>query len=57
MDQQRRNQWEPVPPWERPPYLAIEMRIGEELRERFKPPQEMPHKLLTLVMQLGDQDK
>jgi hypothetical protein len=55
--QQWRNEWEQVPSWERPPYHAIEMKIGEELRERFKPPQEMPHQLLTLIIQIGGRDK
>jgi hypothetical protein len=32
---------------------AIEAAIGEELRALFKPPHRLPHRLLTLLMQLN----
>jgi hypothetical protein len=42
---------------EAPPYRAIEMEIGKELRGRYEPPRELPHKLLALLMQMnGNQD-
>jgi hypothetical protein len=50
--QQWRSEWEQVPSWEGPPYRAIEMEIGKELRERMELPQELPHNLLTLLMQI-----
>ena len=37
------------PAWERPPYRAILMKIGEELRDRYGLPAEFPQELLTLV--------
>jgi hypothetical protein len=61
MDEQQRDEWEPASPWgEGVPYRTIEMKIGEELRERFKLPQDMPdklHKLLTLVTQIDGEDQ
>jgi hypothetical protein len=52
MGQQWRDEWAPAPAWEGPPYRAIEMEIGKELRERMKLSQELPHNLLTLLMQI-----
>jgi hypothetical protein len=43
-------------PWEAPPYREIEMKIGEGLRKRYAAPQELPHRLLALVMQIKGQD-
>jgi hypothetical protein len=51
---QRRR--ETFPPWAATPYRAIEMKIGEGLRKRYQPPQALPHRLLTLVMQIKRQD-
>jgi hypothetical protein len=34
---------------------AIQTKIGKELRSRFEIPKELPHQLLTLLMQLNDQ--
>ena len=36
-------------------YLEIQKKIGEELRERIELPNELPHQLLTALMQLNDQ--
>jgi hypothetical protein len=41
-----------APPWDAPSYRAIEMKIGEELRERYEPPPGLPDQLLTLLMKL-----
>jgi hypothetical protein len=41
------------PAGEAPPYRAIEMEIGKELRGRYEPPRELPHKLLALLMQMN----
>jgi hypothetical protein len=38
----------------RPTYRAIAIKIGEELLDRFEPPQEMPYKLLTVIRQLDE---
>jgi hypothetical protein len=35
------------------PYRDIEMKIGEELRRRYKAPQQLPHRMLTQLMQFG----
>jgi hypothetical protein len=32
---------------------ALEAAIGEELRALFEPPHRLPHRLLTLLMQLN----
>jgi hypothetical protein len=54
---QRRREMEPLPPWKAPPYRAIEMKIGEEFRERYDAPKGLPHRLFTLVIQLTGQSE
>jgi hypothetical protein len=55
--QQRRLEMEPPLPWEAPPYRAIELKIGEELRERYGAPEGLPHQLFTLVVQLTERSE
>jgi hypothetical protein len=43
-----RNNWEKA--WR---VCAIRTKIGRELRAQFDVPQEMPHRILTLLMQIG----
>jgi hypothetical protein len=52
MAPQRHREWELAPPWDALSYRAIEMKIGEELRERYEPPPGLPDQLLTLLMKL-----
>ena len=35
---------------------ALQTAIGEELRPHYEPPQELPHRILTLLMQLNGQN-
>ena len=42
-------------PWDRPPWRAIEMKIGEGLRKRCKPPEKLPPRMLKLLMQITEQ--
>jgi hypothetical protein len=44
-------------PGHAPPYREIEMKIGEELRERYKAPQQLPHRMLTQLMQFGGESE
>jgi hypothetical protein len=53
MAAQRHLEWELAPPWDAPAYRVIEMKIGEELRERYELPRDLPDQLLTLLMKLG----
>ena len=39
-------------PWE-PPHRAILEKIGRELRECLELPRELPHRLLTALIQLN----
>jgi hypothetical protein len=52
---------DPVSDWGapayRPPYREIETKIGEELRERYKPPQELPHKMLMLLLEFSGESE
>jgi hypothetical protein len=61
LERRRRNKWNITPPWGEPLYYrAIASKIGEELRKRFKLPQDMPdklRKLLTRVTQIDHEDK
>jgi hypothetical protein len=40
-----------------PPYREIQNRIGEGLKEQLELPKEMPHRLLTALIQLTDNEK
>jgi hypothetical protein len=58
MASRRQRQWRRdlflVQAGEAPPYRAIEMEIGKELRARYEPPAgELPLKLLALLMQMN----
>ena len=44
------------PPRMRPPYLAIQERIGSMLRQQYEPPKDLPHQLLALLVELNNQD-
>jgi hypothetical protein len=35
---------------------SIQMKVGQELRVQYELPQELPHGILTLLMQLNAQD-
>lgn len=36
-------------------HRAILERIGQELRGRYQPPQDLPHRLLALLVQINEQ--
>jgi hypothetical protein len=44
-----------VPDWKAPPYRDIQMKIGEGLKAHYEPPKEMPHLLLTLLIQMDEE--
>ena len=51
---QRHCELEPLPyHWDAPPFGRIQERIGEDLRGCLEVPTDLPHQLLTLLMQLG----
>jgi len=39
-----------------PPYIEIQKQLGKGLRKQYEPPRELPHHLLTLLIQLSDND-
>ena len=41
----------------RPHTRDLPMRIGEILRRQYEPPQDLPHHLLTLLMQVTGQQE
>jgi hypothetical protein len=43
------------PYWQAPIYRAIQDRIGKELGSRYELPQELPHRLLTLLKKFNEQ--
>ena len=45
---------EPPFPRMRLPYLAIQQRIGSMLRHQYEPPEDLPHQLLALLIQLNN---
>ena len=36
---------------------ALRMMIGQELGMRYKVPQDLPHEMLTLLMQLNEREE
>jgi hypothetical protein len=38
-----------------PPYLVIQT-IGKALQEQYEPPKELPHRLLTLLLQINERE-
>jgi hypothetical protein len=55
-DRQRRVPGRPLQPnWKALPYGAIQMKIGQELKECCDLPRELPHRLLALLIQLDNQ--
>ena len=36
---------------------AVRTMIGQELRSRYEVPQDMPHEMLTLLMQLNEREE
>ena len=36
---------------------AVRSMIGQELRARYEVPQDMPHEMLTLLLQLNEHDE
>ena len=38
-------------------YIEIQRQLGKGLRKQYEPPRELPHHLLTLLVQLNDNDK
>jgi len=55
--QPQSREWQSLRPWMRPPYREIETRIGEGLREHYQPPQDLPHRMLMLLMRLGGESE
>jgi hypothetical protein len=41
------------PPWRAVPHREIQQRIGSFLREQYEPPKDLPHNLLTLMLQVN----
>jgi hypothetical protein len=39
-----------------PPYIEIQKQLGNGLRKQYEPPRELPHHLLTLLIQLNDNE-
>jgi hypothetical protein len=51
---QRHRLADRVPDWKAPPYRDIQTKIGEELKANYEPPRELPHRLLTLLIQMNE---
>ncbi len=47
-----------LPDWKAPPYRDIEMKIGKGLKAHYDlPMDDLPHRLLTLVLQMDKRPK
>jgi hypothetical protein len=44
------------PYWTSLPYLDIQKRIGKIPREHYQPPKDLPHQLLTLLLEVNQQE-
>ena len=51
--QRQDREWERHCPWGAPHWRVIETKIGKDLRKWYEPPQQLPHKMPTLLKQLG----
>jgi hypothetical protein len=51
---QRHRLADRVPDWKAPPYRDIQTKIGEGLKAHYEPPKELPHRLLTLLIQMNE---
>jgi hypothetical protein len=53
---QRHRLADRVPDWKgkAPPYRDIQTKIGEGLKAHYEPPKELPHRLLTLLLQMNE---
>jgi hypothetical protein len=54
IDRQPHRAVDRVPDWKAPPYRDIQTKIGEELKAHYEPPKELPHRLLTLLIQMNE---
>jgi hypothetical protein len=45
------------PSWPTTPYRDIQVRIGQALRLQYELPQELPDRLLTLLMQVTGREE
>jgi hypothetical protein len=54
IDRQPHRTVDRVPDWKAPPYRDIQTKIGEELKAHYEPPKELPHRLLTLLIQMNE---
>jgi hypothetical protein len=45
------------PPWRAPPYTEIRKSIGEVLKRQYKPQEELPDQLLTLLRQVTERER
>jgi hypothetical protein len=37
-------------------YVAIQKELGKILRQQYEPPEQLPHLLLTLLLELNEQE-
>jgi hypothetical protein len=51
IDRQPQRTADRVPDWKASPYRDIQTKIGEGLKAHYEPPRELPHRLLTLLIQ------
>jgi hypothetical protein len=45
------------PSWPAMPYRDIQMQIGRAMKLQYELPQELPHQLLTLLMQVTGREE
>jgi hypothetical protein len=53
----QRRTADPLPDWKAPAFRDIQMKIGEGLKAHYDLPMELPHRLLTLLMQITKQQE
>lgn len=44
----------PLDFWQEPHFRAMQTRIGQDLGVLLRPPTELPHRMLTLILQIGE---
>ena len=44
----------PLDFWQEPHFRVMQAKIGQDLGVLLRPPKELPHRMLTMILQIGE---